>query len=96
MEELVEYLKGVKCLEIKNLLEKNNQNNNNSSDPKKTKKGKHKRDENKKSQDILDNNVSSKKSRKHCKLYKIFGGNAKSHTTDRCNGAEIVVILCGL
>eukprot|EP00957_Ditylum_brightwellii_P137438 10478377-Ditylum_brightwellii.AAC.1 len=51
MEELVEYLEGVKCSEIKNPPEKNNQNNNNSYGLKKTKKGKHNCDEDKKSQD---------------------------------------------
>eukprot|EP00957_Ditylum_brightwellii_P107952 8234713-Ditylum_brightwellii.AAC.1 len=38
MEELVEYLKGVKCSETKNPTEINNRNNNNSSGLKKTKK----------------------------------------------------------
>eukprot|EP00957_Ditylum_brightwellii_P170473 12976190-Ditylum_brightwellii.AAC.1 len=82
MEELVEYLKGVKHLETKNHLERNNRNNNNSSSLKKTKKGKHKHGKDKKSQDITDNTVSSKKSHKHCKLCKMFGGNAELHTTD--------------
>eukprot|EP00957_Ditylum_brightwellii_P086512 6582357-Ditylum_brightwellii.AAC.1 len=78
MEELVEYLKGVKCLETKNPLERNNNwNNNNSFGLKKTKKGNYKRDEVKKSQGVLDNHMSSKKSCKHCKLCKMFGGNAK-------------------
>eukprot|EP00957_Ditylum_brightwellii_P041538 3145924-Ditylum_brightwellii.AAC.1 len=70
MEELVEYLKGVKCLEIKNPPEKSSWNINNSSGLKKNKKGKHKRDKDKTSEDISDNNVSSKKSCKHCKLCK--------------------------
>eukprot|EP00957_Ditylum_brightwellii_P019019 1431985-Ditylum_brightwellii.AAC.1 len=82
MEELVEYLKGVKCSETKNPLERNNWNNNNSSGLKKTKKGKYNHDKDKKSQGISDNNASSKKSYKHCKLCKMFGGNAESHTTD--------------
>eukprot|EP00957_Ditylum_brightwellii_P163019 12413572-Ditylum_brightwellii.AAC.1 len=85
MEELVEYLEGVKCSEIENPPKRNNQNNNNFSGLKKTKKGKGKCDKNEKSQDVLDNNVSSKKSRKHCELCKMFGGNAKAHTTDHCN-----------
>ena len=90
MEELVEYLKGVKHSEIKNPPEKNNQNNNNSSGLKKTKKGKCKRDKDKKSQDVSDNNTSSKKSRKHCKLRRMFGGNAKLHTTDCCNKKNLL------
>eukprot|EP00957_Ditylum_brightwellii_P081321 6185993-Ditylum_brightwellii.AAC.1 len=85
MEELVEYLKGDKHLETKNPLERNNQNNNNSSGLKKTKKGKCKDDKDKQSQDILNNNTSPKKSCKHCKLCKVFGGNAELHTTDHCN-----------
>eukprot|EP00957_Ditylum_brightwellii_P092587 7050311-Ditylum_brightwellii.AAC.1 len=70
MEELVEYLKGVECSEIKNPLEKNSRNNNNSSGLKKTKKGKRKCDKDETSQDISDNNVSSKKRCNHCKLCK--------------------------
>eukprot|EP00957_Ditylum_brightwellii_P032656 2475756-Ditylum_brightwellii.AAC.1 len=42
------------------------------------------------SQDISDNNASSKKSRKHCKLCKMFGDNAKLHTTDRCNKTNLL------
>ena len=49
MEELVEYLKGVKRLKIKNSPEKNSWNNNNSSGLKKTKKGKRKHHKDKKS-----------------------------------------------
>eukprot|EP00957_Ditylum_brightwellii_P088672 6753456-Ditylum_brightwellii.AAC.1 len=62
MEELVEYLKGVKCSETKNPPERNNQNNNNSSVLKKTKKVKRKCDKDKNSRDVSDNNVSSRKS----------------------------------
>eukprot|EP00957_Ditylum_brightwellii_P114399 8721899-Ditylum_brightwellii.AAC.1 len=90
MEELVEYLAGVECSEIKNPPEKNNRNNNKSSGLKKTKKGKRKHDEDKKSQDILDNNASSKKNRKHCKLCRMFGGNAKMHTTECCNKKNLL------
>eukprot|EP00957_Ditylum_brightwellii_P167088 12719982-Ditylum_brightwellii.AAC.1 len=84
MKELVEYLEGVKHLEIKNPPEKNSWNNN------KTKKGKHKCDKDKKSQDVSDNNASSKKSSKHCKLCRMFGGNTKMHTTDRCNKKNLL------
>eukprot|EP00957_Ditylum_brightwellii_P180571 13755070-Ditylum_brightwellii.AAC.1 len=49
MEELVEFFKGAKCLEIENPPKKNDQNNNNSSGLKKTKKDKRKHDEDKKS-----------------------------------------------
>eukprot|EP00957_Ditylum_brightwellii_P166146 12648981-Ditylum_brightwellii.AAC.1 len=49
MEELAEYLKGVKHLETKSSPERNNGNNNNSSGLKKTKKGKCKHDKYKKS-----------------------------------------------
>eukprot|EP00957_Ditylum_brightwellii_P065086 4936985-Ditylum_brightwellii.AAC.1 len=85
MEELVEHLEGVERSETENHPEKNNQNNNNSSGLKKTKKGKCKRDEDKKSQDIMNNNTNLKKTCKHCKLCKMFGGNSESHTTDSCN-----------
>eukprot|EP00957_Ditylum_brightwellii_P140927 10734721-Ditylum_brightwellii.AAC.1 len=88
MEELVENLKEVKHLETKNPPEWNySWNNNNSSGRKKTKKGKHKRDKDEKSQDILDNNTSSKESHKHCK---IFGGSAELHTTDHCNKKNLL------
>eukprot|EP00957_Ditylum_brightwellii_P143693 10947588-Ditylum_brightwellii.AAC.1 len=70
MEELAEYTEGVKCSEIKNPLEKNSWNNNNSSGLKKSKKGKRKCDKDKTSQDVSDNNASSKKRHKHCKLCK--------------------------
>eukprot|EP00957_Ditylum_brightwellii_P154044 11724052-Ditylum_brightwellii.AAC.1 len=91
MEELVEYLEGVEYLDKGNSPERNNNwNNNNSSGLKKTKKGKRKCDEDKKSQDVSDNNTISKKSHKHCKLYKLFGGNAKLHTTDHCNTKNLL------
>eukprot|EP00957_Ditylum_brightwellii_P122952 9374768-Ditylum_brightwellii.AAC.1 len=51
-EELVEYLKGVKCSETENPSERNCQNNNNSSGLKKTKKGNCMHDKDKKFQDI--------------------------------------------
>eukprot|EP00957_Ditylum_brightwellii_P142094 10826215-Ditylum_brightwellii.AAC.1 len=85
MEELVEYLKGVKYLETKIPPERNNWNNNTSSGLKKTQKGKCKHEEDKKSQDVMDNNASCKKSCKPCKLCKMFGSNTELHTTDRCN-----------
>ena len=90
MEELVEYLKGVKYLKIKNSPEKNSWNNNNSSGLKKTKKGKRKCDKDEASQNVSDNNASSKKRHKHCKLCKMFGGNVKLHTTDRCNKTNLL------
>eukprot|EP00957_Ditylum_brightwellii_P136162 10384585-Ditylum_brightwellii.AAC.1 len=90
MEELVEYLEGVECSEIKNPPEKNSRNNNNSSGLKKAKKGKHKCDKDEKSQDVLDNNASSKKSRKHYELCRMFGGNTKMHTTDRCSKKNLL------
>eukprot|EP00957_Ditylum_brightwellii_P027206 2056526-Ditylum_brightwellii.AAC.1 len=90
MDELVEYLEGVECLEIEGPPEKNNWNNNNSSGLKKTKKGKHKHDKDKNSQDVLDNNAGSKKSHKHCKLCKMFGGNVELHTTDHCNKKNLL------
>eukprot|EP00957_Ditylum_brightwellii_P206101 15346816-Ditylum_brightwellii.AAC.1 len=93
MEELVEYLEGVKCLKTKNPPERNNWNNNKSSGLKKTKKGKHKCDKDKKSQDVLDNNASSKKSHKHYKLYKMSGGNAESHNTDHSNKNNLLSSL---
>eukprot|EP00957_Ditylum_brightwellii_P095881 7305477-Ditylum_brightwellii.AAC.1 len=80
MEELVEYLKGVECLETKNPPKRNNWNNN-SSGLKKAKKGKHKCDKDKNYQDITDNSESYKKSHKPCKLCKMFGDNAELHTT---------------
>eukprot|EP00957_Ditylum_brightwellii_P169342 12889272-Ditylum_brightwellii.AAC.1 len=95
MEELVEYLKGVKYLETKNLLERYNQNNSNFSGLKKTKEGKQKSDEDKKPKDILDGNASSKKSRKHCKLCKMFGGNVELYTTDCCNKKNLQSSLLG-
>eukprot|EP00957_Ditylum_brightwellii_P027345 2066883-Ditylum_brightwellii.AAC.1 len=90
MEELVEYLKGVKQLEIESPPEKSSWNNNNSSGLKKTKKGKRKHHKDKKSQYASDNNASSKKRHKHCKLCKMFGGNAESHTTDHCNKKNLL------
>eukprot|EP00957_Ditylum_brightwellii_P074119 5632284-Ditylum_brightwellii.AAC.1 len=57
---------------------------------KKTRRGKRKRDKDKKSQDILDNNTSSKKSHRHCELCKIFGGNAELHITDCCNKKNLL------
>ena len=77
-------------MKIKNSPEKNSWNNNNSSGLKKTKKGKHKCDKDKKSQDVLDNNASSKKSRKHYELCRMFGGNTKMHTTDRCSKKNLL------
>eukprot|EP00957_Ditylum_brightwellii_P153753 11702594-Ditylum_brightwellii.AAC.1 len=38
----------------------------------------------------MDNNASSKKSHKQCKLCKMFGGNAKLHTTDCCNKKNLL------
>eukprot|EP00957_Ditylum_brightwellii_P161876 12324645-Ditylum_brightwellii.AAC.1 len=81
MEELVEYLEGVERLETKNPPEINNPNNT-SSGLKKTKKGKCKHDEDKKSQGVMENGTSYKKSCKPCELCKMFGGNAELHTTD--------------
>eukprot|EP00957_Ditylum_brightwellii_P096569 7354981-Ditylum_brightwellii.AAC.1 len=90
MKELVEYLEGVKHLETKNPLERNNQSSSNSSGLKKSKKGKHKCDKDEQSQEVSDNNTSSKKSRKHCEICKMFGGNAESHTTDCCNKKNLL------
>eukprot|EP00957_Ditylum_brightwellii_P124233 9469664-Ditylum_brightwellii.AAC.1 len=64
MEELVEYLKGVKCSITKNPPERHNQNNS-SSGLKKTKKGKCKCDTDKKSQDITNNSTSYKRAADH-------------------------------
>eukprot|EP00957_Ditylum_brightwellii_P054707 4145104-Ditylum_brightwellii.AAC.1 len=89
MEELVGYLEGVERSDTKNPLERNNWNNN-SSGLKKTKKGKHKHDEDKKYQDVTDNNASSKKSCKQCKLCKMIGSSTELHTTDCCNKKNLL------
>eukprot|EP00957_Ditylum_brightwellii_P203718 15335923-Ditylum_brightwellii.AAC.1 len=89
MEELVEYLKGIECLETKNPPERNNWYNN-SSGMKKIKKGKYKYDKDKNFQDVTDSNASYKKSCKPCKLCKMFGGNAELHTTDCYNKKSLL------
>eukprot|EP00957_Ditylum_brightwellii_P153887 11713543-Ditylum_brightwellii.AAC.1 len=84
MEELAEYREGVECSEIKNPPGRNPRKDN-SDGPKKTKNNKCKHEEDKESHNVTANTMSSKKSRRTCKLYKMFGGNAESHSTERCN-----------
>eukprot|EP00957_Ditylum_brightwellii_P208197 15356265-Ditylum_brightwellii.AAC.1 len=90
IEELVEYLKGVECLENENSPERSNQNNNNSSGLKKTKKSKHKHHKDEESHDATTKNTSNKKSHKLCKLCKMFGGNAELHITYCCNKKNLL------
>eukprot|EP00957_Ditylum_brightwellii_P123871 9442699-Ditylum_brightwellii.AAC.1 len=84
MEELVEYLEEVERSEIKNPPDRNPRKNN-SNGPKQTKKNNRKCEEDRESHDVTANTMSSKKSRRNCKLCKMFGGNAESHSTERCN-----------
>ena len=84
MEELIEYFKGVERSEIENPPDRNPRKNN-SNGPKQTKKNKHKCEEDGESHGITANITSSKKSHRTCKLCKMFGGNAESHSTERCN-----------
>eukprot|EP00957_Ditylum_brightwellii_P197616 15055155-Ditylum_brightwellii.AAC.1 len=89
MEELVKYLKGVKCSETKNPPKRNNWSNK-STGLKKTEKSKRNHDKDKKSHDITDNSASYKKSRKQYELCKMFGVNAELHTTDCCNKKNLL------
>eukprot|EP00957_Ditylum_brightwellii_P058176 4411658-Ditylum_brightwellii.AAC.1 len=75
MEESVEYLKGVKCLEINDPPEKNNWNNNNSSGLKKLKRA--------------SVNVTRMKS-PETSWTTTLDGNAESHTTDHCNKKNLL------
>eukprot|EP00957_Ditylum_brightwellii_P040735 3083270-Ditylum_brightwellii.AAC.1 len=84
MEELVEYLEGVKCSEIKNPPDRNPRKDN-SDGPKKIKKNKRKREEDGEPHDITANTTSSKKSCRTCNLCKMFGGNTELHSTERCS-----------
>eukprot|EP00957_Ditylum_brightwellii_P204470 15339411-Ditylum_brightwellii.AAC.1 len=79
MEELGEYLKGVECSEIKNPPDSNPRKKN-SDGPKQTEKNKRKRNKDRESHDITANTMSSKKSHRNCKLYKILlDGHKKKH-----------------
>eukprot|EP00957_Ditylum_brightwellii_P160511 12219003-Ditylum_brightwellii.AAC.1 len=93
METLVKYLEGVECSENKNLPKRNNWNSSNSSVLKKTKKQKHKHDKGEEFHNVTVENASNKKSCKPYKFYKMFGGNAESHTTDCCNKKNLLSSL---
>eukprot|EP00957_Ditylum_brightwellii_P021236 1601286-Ditylum_brightwellii.AAC.1 len=92
MEELVEYLKGVECLENNNPPKRSNWNNN-SSGLKKTKKIKHKHGEDAESHNITYKNMSNKKSYRPYKLCKMFGGAAELHITNQCNKKALLSSL---
>ena len=88
MEELVEYLEGVKRSETENPPERNPK----AAAAQKTNKNENKRKRGKEegSPKTTATLPSSKKSRRKCKLCKMFGGNLESHTTKQCNKKALV------